>query len=193
MHLDRVLSLIAVLLGLFGAILLVKGILKLTPEIIAEQAGTYWGYNKHQLENIASQKADVVCGTWLIIFAFILQAINLIFVQEPLKIFLSHWTGIGISVAIAFLTLAIMYPTNIALTNKYSKQSKMVIAIKNAKHHLQDKKVSKSEYNSILVEADNLIGFKKDVGESDSEFLKRYFTELNLGIEQDVDLSELKQ
>jgi len=109
MSLDRALNLISATLGFLGAILLVKGILKLTPEIIAVQVQTYWDFNGPQMESIAEQKADVVCGAILVAIAFLLQIATLIFIRKDVEIFESYWGGIFLSLGVASLIIAMMF------------------------------------------------------------------------------------
>lgn len=177
-------------MGFFGLILLAKGVLKLTPDIIAKYSQTYWDYNKLQLENIVSQKADFVCGVILIAFAFLIQIINLIFVRDSLKV--SLFSGIAIGTCSIFLILFIMF-LNVHLGKKYRIDSQKFLARERLVDCLRNKKISNSEYQSLLGDAERLCNIKKNSNEPPADFLRSYSAYLELDIPDTIDLSELQK
>jgi len=173
MSLDRILSIVAALLGVSGSILLAKGTLKLTPDVIAKQSQAYWGYNKSQLENITSQKADFICGIPLILIAFLVQIINLIFVYDSLKIYPFRW-AILLIICFAFPVLIITFLINKFLVKKYRIDSQRALAKEWLLQDLEKHKISHGSWESLLKNAVHLYNMKKIDNESPVDFLKRY-------------------
>lgn len=190
MGLNRILSIIAVLLGFFGSILLAKGTLKLTPTIIAKQSQAYWSYNKSQLDNITSQKADFICGISLIFLAFLIQIINLIFIHDSLKIFSFRSATILIVCSVSPI-LIITYLINKFLVKKYGIDSRKALAREWLQECSKQQKISYSNWESILRGAEDLCNIRKEDGEPTVDFLKRYSLFLGVKIPSDIDLSEL--
>lgn len=193
MSLDRILSIIATSLGFSGSILLAKSIvLKLTPNIIAKRSITYWGYNKEELENIISQKADALCGVSLIFLAFFTQIINLIFVYHSLKILPGLWAVILIVCTVS-LILTIVFFVNKFLVKQYRIDSCKSLARQRLEQDFKQNKISYSGWESLLKDAQDLCNINKRDNESPVNFLKRYLDFLGVKIPDNIDLSELEK
>lgn len=92
MEMQRFFNIISAITGICGAVFLLWGVLKLTPELIAMMSEG-WGINSAVLENIAEQKADFVSGAFLIIVAFIAQMIALL-IRVPRLVFENFVKGL---------------------------------------------------------------------------------------------------
>ena len=68
------LQLLGLFLGLDAAFFISKANLGLTPERIADLAGTYYGSNAHLLRSLAAQNADNSVGALLLVLSVALQA-----------------------------------------------------------------------------------------------------------------------
>ena len=71
MDAGRCLNLLSSWLGFFGAVFTAFGVWDMSPEVLAKISRTYFDYNEHLVENLASQKANYVVGLGLIAFAFV--------------------------------------------------------------------------------------------------------------------------
>jgi len=192
MSLDRILSIIAALLGSFGSILLARGILKLTPSIIAKRSQTYWGYNEFQLENIISQKADFVCGVSLIFIAFLTQIVNLVFAYDSSKIFPPLSAGLLI-ICPVFPILTLVFFINKFLVKQYRIDSQKSLAKQRLLQDFDQNKISYSSWESLLKDAEHFCNIKKRDNESPIDFLKTYSDFLGVEIPSNIDLSELQK
>ena len=109
MCLDRFLTLLAVIIAFLGSIFLLKGILALSPDLMAKQVQTYLGYSLPQIQAQAGQKADAICGVAFVAIAFLLQIINLALVDEGITSFDSKMMGVITAIALsAVLSLTLL-------------------------------------------------------------------------------------
>ncbi len=83
MALTKFISCLSIVSAFVGTIFFVKGFLKITPDVIAAQSGTYWGYNLYIMESICSQKSNIVCEFVLVLIATAIQLAGL-FVDEKI-------------------------------------------------------------------------------------------------------------
>jgi hypothetical protein len=191
MTIDRASNLISALLGFLGAILIAKGVLKLTPEIIAEQVYTYMSFNNSQLVNIAEQKADVVSGSVLIALAFLFQITNIIFVRKNIIMFESFWSGVGLCLAIACLILTMILFLDSALTKHYTIEATKAVAYRTLEDLLK-MPLTHSSLNEIKESAKTVKDFEKKENETPQDFLKRYITYLDFKLKDEIDWSNFK-
>ena len=63
----------ALVLTAESALFLARGNLVLSPTVIAQISGTYFGYNRHLVDSLARQAADTWVGVFLLFGAFALQ------------------------------------------------------------------------------------------------------------------------
>ncbi len=191
MSLDRMLSIIAVLLGVSGSVLLGMGTLKLSARTIARMSQTYSGYNSLELRSLASQKADFVCGVLLIILAFLFQLANLLFAQESLV----TYESLDVVCIISFVCvplLAIVFFVNRGLTKKYTIDSFKFLAKKGLQENIKRGKILEREYQDHLRKAEGMFEMTKKEEESPTDFLIRYSDFLGLEIPPDTDMNELE-
>jgi hypothetical protein len=73
----RFLDLVAKLLGLYGALFLVCGVIAMTPQTMAALALSPAEINPWVVDSLASQKADTTVGAGLLFFAFLIEVVAL--------------------------------------------------------------------------------------------------------------------
>jgi hypothetical protein len=64
MLIDRFGNIVSAILSLTGVMFVLKGILRLSPDLIAKISQTHLDFNLMQIQNLASQKADFVFWRW---------------------------------------------------------------------------------------------------------------------------------
>jgi hypothetical protein len=84
-----------------------KGVARLSPDLIAKVSQTYLEFNVTQIQNLASQKADFVTGAILVLIACLIQTSTLLFVREPFPIFDDYWYAAGLAVATGLLVMIV--------------------------------------------------------------------------------------
>ena len=196
MELDTTLSLFAALLGFYGSMYLALGILCLTPEIIAEQALTKWNYNRHQLDNIANQKANFHSGIALVAIAFFSQIINLTFAHSSSAsetILSPYWKGALSVLFVSIVVLIIVRTIRVSLVEKYKFSSLKYIAKLYLVRRLENNEMGNQiYYEEIVRTSKDLLSFEKKLEETPMSFLKRYGDFLGVEIPTNIDLSKIK-
>jgi hypothetical protein len=124
MSIDRFVNIIAATVGFAGAIFLLKGVLHLAPDLIAKLSQTHWDFSVTQLQNLASQKADIVSGAFLVSLAFLIQMIGLLLIRESFSVFEGHWFAATMAVAASLLIIAIFIAINKGLTTSTNNNQK---------------------------------------------------------------------
>jgi|GEM_PF-5102012 len=95
-------QIIAAALGVIGSLFFSIGILRQSPEAMAELAGTYFDYNPAMVPSLAAQKADYVFGGSIIVLAFAVQLAS--FLVDPAVIAV----GSKYSSAVAWIAIAVV-------------------------------------------------------------------------------------
>ena len=129
MNIEYVLNLISTITGFIGTYFMGKGILAITPDVMAKLSQTCVGYNPEQIKNIAAQKSDMLSGFALILIAFLVQLLVQIFIRR----FNIIWT-LMIAVICSVLILAIVFPLN----SKYSEQQQLEVRKELVKYDIND-------------------------------------------------------
>ena len=197
MKIGIALSIISSLFGFFGSIRIAKSLLKLTPDIIAEESLTIWGFNLTRLKSIASQKADAVSGVYLILPAFLVQIVKLI-VLECLNWdskFLSKSFSLDFqlilsaSIIITFIILFLFLFLPKILRKKYEKSAKKSLATMHLQKALGEKTLN---IESIENYAKDVLGIKRENDEADGKFLKRYANYLGVDLPNNIDIKKIE-
>ena len=110
--------------GLLSALFFAHGTLHLKNKDIADIAGTYWDFNQHLADSIASQRAEYIVGALLLFLSFSLQVVaNLIpSTLQPSLIQPFDSAGLGICVVLFFLAVAAY-----SLCSRIATQSKVAV------------------------------------------------------------------
>ena len=175
MNPDKVLGLVATILGFSGSIFLAIGVLYLTPDMIAEQATTKTWYNPEQLHNIATQKAYFECGIVLVAGAFFIEFINFTISHERISKILS-FLGKDIPLIFLLTLIPIVGTFNVgrALTKKHKCDSLKSLAKSYIADSLKDSKMSHGEYEELMWGAEKYLDFKRKPRESCIDHFNRY-------------------
>ena len=91
---DRLITLFSSLLGIIGVLFMAKGVFGMSPDVMAKLSSTYFDFNQFNVENLASQKADLLVGLILVLIAFGVSMLSFLFPDpESLsKIVGSYWS-----------------------------------------------------------------------------------------------------
>ena len=174
-HLEKVFSIISILLGFIGSIYMAKGILRIIPDLMATMSRTYYWYNPWLLENIIFQKADFICGISFICLALVSQFSAIIFAPKDFALKFSYWKSVigMVCVTVMFLLVTIFFI-----------KPHLIRSYRNATHEslvrmiLQDgfknsEKFSLQRYEAISQYMNDFFDFTKNINESEEDYLKR--------------------
>ena len=74
------------------------------------------------VKNLSASKADYLCGVALIVIAFGLQMLSLIFIRDDCKVFDEYWTGVIIGLILCLCTIAVFIGINKYKTKYYENK-----------------------------------------------------------------------
>lgn len=191
MQIDRLISIIAVIVGFAGSLFLLKGVLRLTPDIMAKLSQAYIGYNISMVKNVSYQKADIMSGATLVLIAFSLEAFRLIFIREPFTVFDNFWLGTCIAGALALLIIGVLFAVNVGLAAKYENATKRELVIFYLQKHLADGQVNRNELKSIEQNSKSLLGIERKEQETGVEFIHKIAKLVDIQVPPDIQVEEL--
>lgn len=194
MTVDRSLSVASGLLGLAGSVLLARGVLQLNPQVMSRLAQTRWDYHLEYLANLATQKADFVCGVTLIIVAFGFHLIKEVAPTNAPGVF---WTNRLLSIcrfyiyaACAIIAIAVI--ASHLLAPHFLLESAKTLAARRLSDFLNDGKITQLEFGEGLsLDARNLVDMEPRASEPKVQFVERYAAAVGIAIPEGTDLSEL--
>lgn len=93
---------IAILLTVLSSFFLIRGIIFLSAENLAELSTSKWGYNLEIAKNLVRQRTDTVVGFCLLVLSFILQSIDFLW---PLRLKTLPASKNGIIIAIVWISI----------------------------------------------------------------------------------------
>ena len=194
MSLDKLLSIIATILGFSGSIFLAKGVFGISPEYIVKYARTIVGGNPLHIESLVTQKAEILCGLTLLAIAFVFQFLNLVFVQRTIKIFESHWLGIALAASLSGIVIILFLFINSGLRTQFEHDVKKArVKVRLEYSFTVKKKMSKHGYEEISKGASEYWMIYRSDGESAKEFIQRLAQVLDLAVPPDYDFSEIEK
>jgi len=128
----RLVDITASILGFVGAIFLAKGILLMTPDLMAKLSQSQWDFNMTQVENIAAQKTDFFCGILLILFAFVMELAPKVI--EVKKHYAGNWPRLLLTViALCTLIVALAFSISKCIGKNYERQAKAILLAQDKK------------------------------------------------------------
>jgi hypothetical protein len=190
MMIDRFASIVSAILGLVGLMFVLKGVSRLSPDLIAKISQTYIEFNMTQIQNLASQKADFVTGAVLILIACLIQMSSLLFLREPFMIFEDYWRAAGLAVATGVLVMIIFFGVNRGLSNHYQEQSKYSLAKVYFQTVLKQDPILSQHLKTTEDLAASLFGIEKQPDESGKDFLNRLAKRFEISLPGDLHLEE---
>jgi hypothetical protein len=190
MLIDRFANILSAILGLAGVMLILNGVSRFSPDIIAKVSQTYLEFNVTQIQNLASQKADFVSGAALVLMAFLLQACALIFIREPFLIFEDYWYAAGLAVATGVLMIVVFFGVNRGMSKHYQEQAKFSLAKSYFQTVLKQDPILPQHLRTAEDVASSLFGIEKGPDESGREFLNRLAKRFEISLPRELHLEE---
>jgi len=188
MLIDRFVNIIAATVGFAGAILLVRGVLAISPDLIGKLSQTSFDYSLPQLRNLSVQKADVVSGGCLILLAFTLQIVVLVTVRRPVAILGGHWLAVVIALELAIFVVAIFFGLNGSLRSHFEDGGKRYLVKWYLNRALANNPIRRIYFADVERNADSLLEFRKNDGESDRAFLGRLAENMNIPLPDNLQM-----
>jgi len=190
MMIDRFASILSAIFGLVGLMFLLKGISRLSPDLIAKISQTYVEFNMTQIQNLASQKADFTTGAVLILIACLIQTAALLFLREPFMIFDNYWHAAGLAVATGVIVMIIFFGVNRGMSNHYQEQAKYSLAKVYFQTVLKQDPILTQHLKTTEDLAASLFGIEKKPEESGKEFLSRLAKRFEISLPRELNLEE---
>jgi uncharacterized membrane protein len=113
----------ALVLTAESAFFLARGNLVLSPKVIAQISGTYWGYNRHLVDSLASQAADTWVGVCLLISALGLQLAALWRGPQIRDLGPANRRGVAFAIAAGILVLFVAWFGSQALSERFAEEA----------------------------------------------------------------------
>jgi hypothetical protein len=190
MQLDRFASIIAALVGLAGVMCVLKGVSRLSPDLIAKVAQTYLEFNMTQIQTLSSQKADFVTGAVLILIACLIQICALLFLRDSFQIFEGHWYAAGLAVAASAVLIVIFYGVNRGMAKHYQERAKFSLAKSYFQTVFKQDPILSQHLKTSEDVAASLFGIARAPDESGKEFLNRIAKRFDISLPKELHLEE---
>lgn len=190
MMIDRFASIVSVIWGLVGLMFVLKGISKLSPDLIAKISQTYLEFNMTQIQNLASQKADFATGATLILAACLIQMSALLLLREPFLIFGGHWQAAGAAVAAGVVVSVVFFGIHRGLSNHYQERAKYSLARFYFQTVLRQDPILSQHLKTTQDVAASLFGIEKQPDESGKQFLARLARKFEISLPGELNLEE---
>lgn len=190
MLIDRFASILSAILGFAGVMFVLKGVSRLSPDLIAKVSQTYLEFNVTQIQNLASQKADFVTGAVLVLIACLLQTSVLVFVREPFLIFEDHWYAAGLAVSTGLVLMVVFYGVNRGMSKHYQDRAKFSLAKSYFQTVLKQDPILSQHLRTTEDVAASLFGIEKAPDESGKEFLNRIAKRFEISLPKELHLEE---
>lgn len=190
MLIDRFLSIISAILGLAGVMCVLKGVSRLSPDLIAKVSQTYLEFNMTQIQTLSSQKADFVTGATLVLIACLLQTGVLLFLREPFQIFESYWHAAGLAVATGAVMMVVFYGVNQGMAKHYQEKAKFSLARSYFQTVLKQDPILVQHLKTTEDVASSLFGIEKAPDESGKDFLNRIAKRFEISLPKELRFEE---
>ena len=181
MSIEKFLSLSAIILGFIGTVFLLKGVLRLTRDVIGEIGQTRFGYSIQLIENLVTQKADTICGFILIVIAFSLQLIQAVPNLSVIRLPGTNLRSYILTIIFIVIISVIMLSINFGIRKYNSKKARIFIV----KYYvelvlLKDDILDLAQLHSVEVHSSELLDLTREKKETDNDFLLRLGTAINI-------------
>lgn len=112
---------VALSITFLASFFLIKGVLVLSKNDLAELSTTKWGYNLDVAKNLCHQRSDTTVGFSLLLVSFLLQLINMLW-EIRIKDFAVNKSGVILALIISFFIFLIAYSiSDILYKTSYSR------------------------------------------------------------------------
>jgi hypothetical protein len=183
---DRFASIMSALLGFTGLMFVMKGVARLSPDLIAKVSQTYLEFNVTQIQSLASQKADFVTGALLVLIACLIQTSALLFLREPFTIFENYWHAAGLAVTTSALVAVVFFGVNRGMSKHYQERAKFSLAKTYFEAVLKQDPILPQHIKTSEDVAASLFGIEKEPDESGKEFLNRLARRFDISLPHDL-------
>jgi hypothetical protein len=183
---DRFASVVSAILGFTGVMFVLKGVARLSPDLIAKVSQTYLEFNVTQIQNLASQKADFVTGAILVLIACLIQTSTLLFVREPFLIFDNYWHAAGLAVSTSVFMIIVFFGVNRGMTKHYQERAKFSLARSYFQVVLKQDPILPQHLKTTEDVAASLFGIEKEPDESDKDFLNRLAKRFEISLPKEL-------
>jgi hypothetical protein len=190
MLIDRFAGILAAILGFTGVMFVLKGISRLTPDLIAKVSQTYLEFNVTQIQNLASQKADFITGAVLVLIACLIQTGALLFLREPFPIFENYWHAAGLAVATSGLLMIVFFGVSRGMAKHYQEQAKFSLAKSYLQTIINQDPILSQHLKTTEDVVASLFGIEKAPSESGKEFLNRLAKRFDISLPRELHLEE---
>ncbi len=155
---DRHLTLVTSLLGIIGALFMAKGVFGMSPDVMAKLSSTYLGFNQFDVENLASQKADLLVGLILVLIAFGVSMWTFRFPDpESLsKIIGSYWRTFFRAILISLLIAGLACWANHELRLRFALETRRELFKHDLASALKCRRISQQSFDNYRKEAKKL-------------------------------------
>jgi len=190
MLIDRFVNILSAILSLTGVTFVLKGILRLSPDLIAKISQTHLDFNLLQIQNLASQKADFVSGAALVLIAFLIQMFAVLFVREPFPIFEDYWSAAGVAVAVSVVIAIVFFGVNRGMSKHYQEQAKFTLAKSYFQTVLNQDPILPQHLKIAEEVALSLFGMGKQPDESGRAYFTRLAKKLEISLPGELHFEE---
>lgn len=181
MSLEKFLSLSAIVLGFIGTVFLLKGVLRMTPDVIGEIGLTRWDYSIPVLENLSVQKADTICGFIFIVIAFSLQLVQTLFNLSAIRLIENNLSSYILMLFFILIISALLLSIDFSLRKHNRIEAGKSITRSYVKRHLlKENNLDLSRLSSVESYSSKLLYLKREKNETDEEFLLRLGPIINI-------------
>ena len=180
------------MIGVVGSLFLAMGAFGLTPDTMAYLAEVRYWFNGAQINGLAAQKANAVCGVSLILLAFLMNLARLAFVDEKARCFDSKSMGFVMAFAIAVILGIGFLPINYGIRGYHRSQIGIAIAGRYLdKEILPGRKVNSFAIEELRGRSKELLGLDPAEYADDEVFFKRFVQLAGKELPADFDFSQL--
>ena len=186
MLIDRFASIVSALLGFTGVMFVLKGVARLSPDLIAKVAQTYLEFNVTQIQSLAAQKADFVTGAALVLVACVIQVSSLLFLREPFLIYENYWHAAGLAVITGAVVAMVFFGVDRGMSKHYQEQAKFSLARTYFEAVLKQDPILPQHLKTSEDVAASLFGIEKAPDESGAAFLNRLAKKFEISLPKEL-------
>lgn len=163
-----------------------KGVARLSPDLIAKVSQTYLEFNVTQIQSLAAQKAEFVTGAILILLACLIQLSALLLLREPFPIFEDYWQAAGLAVSTSALVALVFFGVNRGMAKHYQEQAKFSLARTYFQTVLQQDPILAQHVKTTEDVAASLFGIEKEPSETGKAFLQRLAKRFDISLPREM-------
>jgi len=193
MQLHKFLSLLAVIIGLVGAIFLAKGILVLSPKDMVHSTTHYsamgWP-SKRIISSMAIQKADTLIGFIFIFLAFPIQVISLI-VTDKIALGETRSRSIALAFVFVFVLTIILYLLNRGIRDYNEIEMEKLVARDYCTRRFVGRPVDPANAKGLEDMSYEYFNLKRKDAETQIDLIKRIAKHVGWDVPEDIDFSRI--